>query len=291
MATKKREGVKQFGKIEQLKGVNMDNITCAEIIADLISRGNLSDIEIEALCKARYETMCKHSPIQAHKCQAPIMFLPLSEMKTIYVDSCIQAEIIDLIRNHNIRTVGCCCGHGIKQAYIQVTDISAPRMIDLGYEQLPLDKHGNCKNCFKPKTILPNYLDEACDIYASDLNEAGAEKCSCFKKRNRFVEIEGINENIKYIRENLSDKARLIQLGEECAELSAAIFKLLRKTETDNPTPKSLDEVRKNLIEEIEDVTVSISVISEHLIDRKIFESKLKRWVERLKEREKNGKN
>ena len=136
----------------------MDNITCAEIISDLISKGNLSDIETEALCKARYETMCKHSPIQIYKCQVPIMFLPLSEMKTIYVDTCLQAEITDLIRNHKIWTVGCCCGHGIEQAYIQVSETSVPRMIDLGYEKLPLDKYGNGKNCFKPKTILPNYL-------------------------------------------------------------------------------------------------------------------------------------
>lgn len=137
-----------------------------------------------------------------------------------------------------------------------------------------------CKDCLH---------NEACDIYAGDLKEEGAEKCRCFKKRNRFVEIEGINENINCIRENLSDKARLIQLGEECAELSAAIFKLFRKKETDNPTPKSLEEIYENLIEEIEDVTLSISVISEYLRDRKIFESKLKRWLERLKERENNG--
>ena len=96
-------------------------------------------------------------------------------------------------------------------------------------------------------------------------------------------------ENLNYIRENLNDKARLMQLGEECAELSAAIFKLFRKTETDNPTPKSLDEIHDNLIEEIEDVVLSISVISERLRDRKIYESKLKRWVERLKECENNG--
>lgn len=137
-----------------------------------------------------------------------------------------------------------------------------------------------CKDCLH---------DEACEIYAGDLGENGAEKCRCFKKRNRFVEIEGINENINYIRENLSDKARLIQLGEECAELSAAIFKLFRKKETDNPTPKSLEEIYENLIEEIEDVAVSISTISEYLRDRKIYESKLKRWVERVKERENNG--
>ena len=105
------------------------------------------------------------------------------------------------------------------------------------------------------------------------------------ERRNKMNEIE----NIDYIRENLSDKARLIQLGEECAELSAAIFKLFRKTETDNPTPKSLEEVHANLIEEIEDVVLCISVISEYLRDKKVYEAKLKRWVERLKEREKNG--
>lgn len=139
----------------------MDNITCAEIISDLISKGNLSDIEIEALCKARYETMCKNSPIQVYKCQVPISFSPQNGRKTICVDTCLQAEIVNLIRHCNIWTVGCCCGHGIKQAYIQVTDISVPRMIDLGYEQLPLDKYGNGKNCFKPKTILPNYPEQS----------------------------------------------------------------------------------------------------------------------------------
>lgn len=139
----------------------MDNITCAEIISDLISSGNLSDVEIEALCKARYETMCKNSPIQMYKCQVPIMFSPLSEMKTIGVDTCLQAEITDLIRHHYIWTVGSCCGHGIKQAYIQVSDASVSKMIELGYEQLPLDKYGNGKNCFKPKTILPNYLEKS----------------------------------------------------------------------------------------------------------------------------------
>lgn len=138
----------------------------------------------------------------------------------------------------------------------------------------------SCKDCLHV---------EACEIYAGDLNKDGAEKCVCFKDRSLFVEIENENENISYIRENLSDKTRLIQLGEECAELSAAIFKLFRKKETDNPTPKSLEEIYENLIEEIEDEAVSISVISEYLRDRKIYESKLKRWVERLKEREKNG--
>lgn len=38
----------------------------------------------------------------------------------------------------------------------------------------------SCKDCLH---------NEACDIYAGDLNKDGAEKCRCFKKRNRFVEL------------------------------------------------------------------------------------------------------
>ena len=125
------------------------------------------------------------------------------------------------------------------------------------------------ENCEIAKMTYGHYADDYdCDLY----------ECQTVTE----------HKNLNYIRENLSDKARLLQLGEECAELSAAIFKLFRKTETDNPTPKSLEEVHANLIEEIEDVVLSISVISEYLRDRKIYESKLMRWVERVKEREKN---
>ena len=31
--------------------------------------------------------------------------------------------------------------------------------------------------------------EEVCNIFSGDLNEDGAEKCVCFKDRNRFVEL------------------------------------------------------------------------------------------------------
>lgn len=37
-----------------------------------------------------------------------------------------------------------------------------------------------CKDCLH---------DEACEFYAGDLSKDGAEKCACFKDRNRFVEL------------------------------------------------------------------------------------------------------
>ena len=38
----------------------------------------------------------------------------------------------------------------------------------------------SCKDCMH---------EEVCSIFSSDLNEDGAEKCVCFKNRNRFVEL------------------------------------------------------------------------------------------------------
>ena len=38
----------------------------------------------------------------------------------------------------------------------------------------------SCKDCLH---------DEACSVFAGDLGEDGAEKCICFKDRNRFVEL------------------------------------------------------------------------------------------------------
>ena len=134
----------------------MDNITTAELLSDIISsdRFHFNETEIAALCKARYETMCKYSPIGEHNCSVKIHFMPQSEMQPVSVDTCLQVEIQDLIRNHGILTIGSCCGHGVKQPFIQVNDNSVKKMIDLSYEQLPLDQFGNGKNCFIPKTIL-----------------------------------------------------------------------------------------------------------------------------------------
>lgn len=38
----------------------------------------------------------------------------------------------------------------------------------------------SCKDCMH---------EEVCNIFSGDLNEDGAEKCVCFKDRNRFVEL------------------------------------------------------------------------------------------------------
>ena len=68
-------------------------------------------------------------------------------------DICLEKEIDDLWDN-GVRTVGSCCGHGVAPPFIQVLDDeSVQKMHELGYVQLPVDKHGNGKNCFSPKSI------------------------------------------------------------------------------------------------------------------------------------------
>lgn len=135
----------------------MNNIECAEYIADLLEYSeqlNLNEDMCQALCKARYETMCKHSPVGEYKCAVQIHFMPQSEQKPISVDTCLQFEIQNLIRKNGICTVGSCCGHGVKQPFIQVNEASVKKMLDLGYIPLTPDENGNGKNCFIPKTKL-----------------------------------------------------------------------------------------------------------------------------------------
>ena len=143
----------------------MDNITSAEFLCDLIAEKdnlNFNENMVEALCKARYETMCIHSPIGEHKCNVKIHFMPQSEQESICVDTCLQNEIQELIRQHKIWTIGSCCGHGVKQGFIQVKENCAEKMLKLGYRPLPIDRDGNGKNCFVPKTRL--YYEMICPV-------------------------------------------------------------------------------------------------------------------------------
>ena len=72
----------------------------------------------------------------------------------VSVDGCLVEEI-NRLNNNGIKTIGCCCGHGKAQGYIQVSPEFVQAMLTGGYEQLPLDKYGNGLWCFRPKAPLP----------------------------------------------------------------------------------------------------------------------------------------
>jgi hypothetical protein len=145
----------------------MDNRLSAEIITDLIESANrplmvggavykekrmninLNDEAIKALLLARKELLCNKSGVQDYVCQVTTQY-------GFCVDRCVETEIVDL-NNKGINTIGCCCGSHVNSkgnAYIQVVADDMQNMRELGYEQLPLDEHGNGQWCFKPKSVL-----------------------------------------------------------------------------------------------------------------------------------------
>lgn len=60
------------------------------------------------------------------------------------------------------------------------------------------------------------------------------------------------------ISDFLSSKEILCQLAEEAAELSQAALKLRRAIDGQNPTPKTYDECKVRLCEEVADVLVCL---------------------------------
>ena len=91
-------------------------------------------------------------------------------------------------------------------------------------------------------------------------------------------------EKQAYIREHIGNTDLLIQIGEECAELSQAIFKLIRKINDSNPTPKTVDEINRDIEEELTDVQLCIDVIGGCYLNHSQYGAKLDRWCERISE-------
>ncbi|MBR4472493.1 MAG: hypothetical protein IKS55_02540 [Oscillospiraceae bacterium] len=136
----------------------MDNekLFLAEAVTDFIRESNwLNGRDIRTLAQLRDSVVCKNSQIGEFKCYVELIESrgPGYDPKIICVDTCLQHEIFEL-RRIGINTIGCCCGHGRKEAYIQVSPQSVKKMHELGYEQLPEHDDGQGKWCFKPKTYL-----------------------------------------------------------------------------------------------------------------------------------------
>lgn len=94
-----------------------------------------------------------------------------------------------------------------------------------------------------------------------------------------------VSETERYkmlIRDKLSNTDLLIQLSEECNELSASITKLVRKIRDNNLTPKTLIEIEGGITEEMTDVVLCLDLLNGCYTDYNIYITKLKRWTERL---------
>ena len=63
------------------------------------------------------------------------------------------------------------------------------------------------------------------------------------------------------IVDHIGVPALLEQTAEECCELAQACLKMARKLRDENPTPKSIEDIRDNLVEEMADVWLCLDII------------------------------
>lgn len=95
----------------------------------------------------------------------------------------------------------------------------------------------------------------------------------------------------KFILEKLDERTLLEQLAEEASEVVQAALKLIRAKElSNNVTPKTEQEAILNLMEELEDFSIVITLL--YRKDEKLLntttngmterQNKWKRWAERL---------
>jgi hypothetical protein len=120
---------------------------------------NLTDELIEALLYAQKELHCKYVKFGTYDCYE-------DTMHGFPVDGCLVGEI-NRLNNDGIKTIGCCCGHARQQGYIQVSPEFCDKMIELGYEKLPIKSEMYATWCFKPKTVLPQFPESAEDYFKS----------------------------------------------------------------------------------------------------------------------------
>lgn len=103
--------------------------------------------------------------------------------------------------------------------------------------------------------------------------------------------------DLEYIAENLSDEDILCQISEEADELAKAALKLRRAITGTNPTPVTVDEEEKNLVEEYGDIAAAMTAyyMKHGIIDKEVADAleqrntKYNRWAQRIKEGKKHG--
>jgi len=104
--------------------------------------------------------------------------------------------------------------------------------------------------------------------------------------------MEQVKNEIDMIQTHLNRKDLLLQLAEECSELSHAALKLHRKITGTNPTPTLYSDCENNLMEEAADVVLCLKTLK--ILDGGVFEKELddivdikrQRWVSRLMKEE-----
>ena len=150
-----------------------EQIIIGEAVAEYIikNKSRLSAQDMRALSYFRESAVCVDSPIGEYRCAVEIRYSPQSGKKPIYCDTCLQDEVYNLNKKHGITTIGSCCGHARKQAYIQVAPQYVQKMRDLGYESLQEEEDGQGRWSFKPKTYFHEPVNNTYNLSGIEAEE------------------------------------------------------------------------------------------------------------------------
>ena len=89
---------------------------------------------------------------------------------------------------------------------------------------------------------------------------------------------------MKYVSENITRRAMLEGLAEECCELAQAALKLIRATDGENPTPVSEDVCNEKIYEEAGDVLMLLELLGLLEDGTTIDNPKWERWANRIRD-------
>lgn len=127
----------------------------------------------------------------------------------------------------------------------------------------------------------------ACNVCANHFKEWLKEPCKEVERREA-EELEDYRWEKEIVKQNMSRRALLEQLAEECAELSIAALKMIRAEQiSENPTPINANEALANFYEEISDVVIVLDSMGmlpllKIVIDKNDSNSKWARWADRI---------
>lgn len=128
---------------------------CLALIENKKPNDRVRDTRAKSTLNDAFDDGC--AKVGTYGCYVPMLTYP--DKKLISVDSCLAPEIVRL-NLYGAKTIGCCCGHQKDKekggdGFIQVDPDSVPLMLELGYEQLPVEQIDDIQMeqwCFKPKT-------------------------------------------------------------------------------------------------------------------------------------------
>lgn len=93
------------------------------------------------------------------------------------------------------------------------------------------------------------------------------------------------NDAKRYVSENMTQRAALEGLAEECCELAQAALKLIRATDGENPTPVSEKACDEKLREEAGDVLMLMELLNIVKDGTTADNPKWERWAKRIMEK------